>query len=83
MGSQGIHQNIMASDTKLMLSLSIYYIIPLLVMDKRIPVNSRPITSPPKMSLMLEVEHMPGVISKSRLVIVTHTDHFSQNKTFN
>ena len=43
-----------------------------LVMDEPIPVNPRAITSPPKMSLLLEVERMPLVIIKPSLDIVTY-----------
>ena len=56
-GRLGIYQNIPASDTKLTPSLGICYIRPLLVMDKLIPVYTRVITSPPKISLLLEVKH--------------------------
>ena len=81
MGTLGIHQNIPA--TKLMHSLGIYSIGPPLVMDKLIPVISKGITSPPEMGPMLEVECKPAVIIKSRFLLVMHTDHLGQNKTFN
>ena len=83
MGALGIHQNIPASDTKLTHSLCIYSIGPPLVMDKLIPVISRAITNPPEMGPLLDVECKAAVIIKSRFILVTHTDHLSQNKTFN
>ena len=82
MGTLGVHQNTLASDTKLTHSLGICTIGPPLVLDKLIPVNSRAIASPLEMSLLLEVECMPAVI-KPMFILVTHTDHLSQNKTFN
>ena len=39
-------------------------------MDKLIQVNSRTITSPPKMSLLLEVEPTPAVIIKQMITLV-------------
>ena len=73
MGTLGVHQNIPASDTKLTQSLGIYSIGPPLVMDKLIPVNSRAITSPPEMSLLLEVEYTPSVIINQGLsLLYTH-----------
>ena len=83
MGTLGFYQTIQASDTILTPSLGIYYISAHLVMDKLIEVNSRAITSPPRMSLPLEVERMPAVIIKPRLILVTHTDHRSRNNTLN
>ena len=71
MRALGVHQNIPASDTKLTPSLGIYYMSHPLVMDEPIRVNPRAITSPPKMSLLLEVERMPLVIIKPSLDIVT------------
>ena len=83
MGTLGVHQNIPVSDTKLTPSLCVNFISPPLDLDKLISVNSRAITTPPKMSLLLEVELMPVVTIKPRLILVTHTDHLSRNKTFN
>ena len=83
MGTVGVHQNIPASDTKLTPSLGINFISPHLVMDKHIPVNLKSITRLPTMSLLLEVERIPAVIIKPRLILVTHTDHLSRNKSFN
>ena len=82
MGTLGVHQNIPASDTKLTHSLVINSIGPPLVMDKLIIVNSRVITCPLEMGPMLDVEYKPAVIIKPRLILVTHTDHLGQNKTF-
>ena len=78
MGTQGIHQNIPASDAELTPSFGIDYISPPLVMEKLIPVNSRP----PTMSLLREVEHTPAMIIKLRLILIMHPDHLGQNKTF-
>ena len=83
MGNLSVHQNIPASDTKLTYSLGIYSIGPLLVMDKLMPVNSRAIMSPPEMGPLMDIECKPAVIIKLRLMLVTDTDHLSQNKTFN
>ena len=83
MGTLGVHQNILAFDTKLTQSLAIYSIGPPLVMDKLIPIISRAITSPPEMGPLLDVECKPAVLIKSRFILVTHTDHLSRNKTFN
>ena len=83
METLGIHQNITASDTKLTPSLSKNEICPHLVRDKLISVNSRAITSPPKMSLLIVAKLMPGVVIKLRLILGMHTDHLSQNKRFN
>ena len=83
MGTLGVHQNIPASDTKLTHSLGMYSIGPPLIMDKLIPVISRPITSPPEMAPLLDVECNPVVTIKPRFILVTHTDDLSRNKTFN
>ena len=83
MGILGVHQNIPSSDAKLTPSLGIYYISPPLVMDKLITVKSRAIKNPPKMSLLLEVIRTAAIIIKPRRILVTHTDHFSLNETFN
>ena len=81
MGTVGIHQKIPDSDTKLTPSLGLYYISSPLAMDKLIPVNSRAIRSPLKMSLLLEVERTHAVIIKPRLIFVKRSYHLSQNKT--
>ena len=65
----GVDQNIHTTNTKLMPSLGIYFISPSLVMDKLIPVNSREITSPPKMSLLLEVERTPAILINMLIVM--------------
>ena len=51
--------------------------------DKLFPVNPRAITSPPKMSLLLEAKSMPALIIKPRLILVAHTDDLGWNKTSN
>ena len=79
MATLGIHQNIHVCDTKQMSSLGIDYISSPLVMDKLIPINSRLIMSPPKLSLLLEVVHTPAVIIKIRLILVTHIVHLRTN----
>ena len=71
------------TDTELAPSLGIYYIRPPLVMDKFIPVNSRVIMCPPKISLLLAIERTPTVIIKPSLILVMHTEHLNRNKTFN
>ena len=45
-----------------------------LTVDKLSPVNSRAITDPPKMSLLLEAKSSPALIIKPRITRVTHTD---------
>ena len=82
MGTLGIHQDIPASDAELTPRFGIDYISPPLVMEKIIPVNSRVITTPPTMSLLLEVECTPAIIIKPRLMLIMHPDHLSRNKTF-
>ena len=72
-----------ASDTQLTPSLGIFYISPPMVMDTLIPASSRAITSPPKMSLLLEVERIPAVIIRPRLILLTQTDCLNRNKLFN
>ena len=49
-----VHKNIPVSVTKLMLSLPVCFISSHLTVDKLFLVNSRAITGPPKMSLLLE-----------------------------
>ena len=68
MGTWGIHQNIPASDAELTPGFGIDYISPPLVMEKLIPVNSREITRPPTMSLLLEVERMPAIIDRWSMI---------------
>ena len=83
METRGVDQNISASDTKLTTSLSIDYINPLLVMDKLILGNSRTNTSPPKISLLLEVECTPAAeIIKPRLILAMNKSYLCWNKTF-
>ena len=69
-----IHKNIPVSVTKLTLGLRVGFICSHLTADKLFPGNSRAIKSPPKMSLLLEVESMPALIIKPGLILVTHTD---------
>ena len=66
MGTLGVHQIIPASDTKLTPRLGINFISTPVVMNKLIPVHSRVITSPPKMSLLIEVEYTPAVTIKPK-----------------
>ena len=68
MGTLDVHQNIPASDTNLTSSLRINFISPPLVMVKIIPI--RAITSPPKMSLLLEAERTDAVAIKPRPILV-------------
>ena len=82
METLGIYQNIPVSDTKLMVSLCIDFISPHLVVDKLIPVNSRAITSPPKISNLLEVKCMPAVIIEPKLILVLHMNDLNWYKTF-
>ena len=83
MGILGVHQNIPAFDTNLTPILGISFISPPLLIVIFIPVNSRAIRSAPKINLLLEVERTPTVTIKPRLILVTHTDHLSRNKTLN
>ena len=69
-----VHMNIPFSVTKLTLSLPVGFISSHLTADKLFPVNLRAITGPPMMSLMLEPKSMPAIISKPRLILVSHTD---------
>ena len=81
-GTLGVQQNIPASDARLMPSLFMDICHPL-VMDKLILVNLRAITSPPKMSPLLEVECTPAVIIYPRLVLVMLTDDLVGTKRSN
>ena len=85
MRTLGIHHNIPVSNINLTPSLGFNFISHPLVMDKFIRVNSRAIISPPKLShrVLHYVKCTPAVTIKSRLIMVTHTDHLSQNKTLN
>ena len=74
MGTMGVHQNILASDTKLIHSFGIYSIGPPLVMDKLITVNSRAVTSPPEIGPLRDVECKPEVIIKQRFIFAMHTE---------
>ena len=62
------------SATKLTLGHRVGFISSHLTADKLFPVNSREITGPPKMSLLLEAKCMPALIIKPRFTLVTHTD---------
>ena len=77
MGTLGIHQNIPASDYKLMPCLGIDDISPPLIMDKLLPVSSKAITSSLKTSLLLQVQRTCAVIIKTRLILVTCYAHGS------
>ena len=78
-----IHKNIPVSGTKLTLGLGVGLISFHLTVDKLFTVNSRAITGPPKMSLLLEPKSMPAMIIKPRLVLVTHTDDLGYYITSN
>ena len=78
-----IHNNTPVSVTKLTLDLRVGFISSHLTAYKLYPVNTRAITGPPKMSLLLEAESMPALIIKPRLILVTHTDELGWYKTSN
>ena len=78
-----VHKNIPVSVTILTLSLRVGFISSHLTADKHFPVNPRAITGPPKMSLLLEVKSMPAMISKPRLILVSHTDDLGRYITSN
>ena len=55
-----------------------------MTVDKLFPVNPRVITSPPKMSLLLEAKSTPALIIRSRLIlIVAHKDDHCSYMTSN
>ena len=68
-----VHENIDVSDIKLMLGLLVC-ISSDLTANKLFPINLRVITSPLKMSLLLEVESTSALIIEPMLILVTHTD---------
>ena len=68
-----IQKNSPVSVTKLTLGLRVGFITSHLTEDKLFLVNPRAITSPPKMSLLLEAKSMPALIIKPGLIL-THTD---------
>ena len=78
-----IHKNIPVSVTKLMFVLQVCFISSRLTADKLFPVNSRVITSKPKMSPLLEATCTSALIIKSRLMLVAHTDDLGRGKTSN
>ena len=65
-----IHKNIPVSGTAQTLGLRVGFISSHLTVDKLFSVNSRAITGPPKMSLLLEAKSMPALIIKPRLILV-------------
>ena len=69
-----VHENIVVSETKLMLGLRVCFISSDLTPNKLFPINTRAITGPPKMNLLLEVESTSALIIGPRLILVTHTD---------
>ena len=69
-----VHKNIPVSITKLTLGLRVGFISSYLKADKLFSVNTRAITGPPKMSLMLEAKSMPALFIKPRFILVMHTD---------
>ena len=78
-----VHENIDVSDTKLMLGLRVCFISSDLTANKLFPINSRAITGPPKMSLLLEVESTPAYIIEPRLILVTYMDDLGRYITSN
>ena len=68
-----VHQNIDVSDTKLMLGLRACFMSSDLTAYKLFPINPRGVTSPPKMSLLLEAESKSALIIEPRLILVTYT----------
>ena len=78
-----IHKNIPVSITKLTLGLRVGLISSHLTEDKLFPVNTRAITGPPKMSLLLEEKSMPVLIIKPRFILVTHLDDLGWHITSN
>ena len=77
------HKNSPVSVTKLTLCLRAGFFSSHLTVNKLFPVNPRAITGPPKMSLLLEAKNMPALISKPRLILVTHMDDLGWNTTSN
>ena len=78
-----VHKNIPVSGTKQTLGLRVGFISSHFIVDKLFPVNPRAITSPQKMSLLLEAKSMPALIIKPRLLLVSHMDDLGWNKTSN
>ena len=78
-----VHKNIPVSITKLTLGLRVGFISSHLIEDKLLSVNPRSITSPQKMSLLLEAKSMPALIIKPRFIHVMHTDDLDWYKTSN
>ena len=69
-----VHKNIPVSNTKLTLVLRVGFISSHLIADKLFPINTRAITGPPKMSLLLQAKSMYALIIKKRFILVTHMD---------
>ena len=69
-----VHKNIPVSITKLTLGLRVGFISSHLTAEKLFPVNSRAITGPQEMSLLLEAKSMPALIIKPRFILITHAD---------
>ena len=69
-----VHENIDVSDTQLMLGLRVCFISSDLTANKLFLINPRAVTGPTKMSLLLEVESISGLIIEPRLILVTYTD---------
>ena len=66
MRALGIHKNIIISDTKLTLCLSLGFISSHLTVNKLFPVNLRVITTP--------LKSMSALIMKPMLILLAHTD---------
>ena len=63
------------SGTSLALGLRVGFFSSHLTSDKLFPVELRAITSPPNLSLLLEIISTPALIIKPWLTLVTHTGH--------
>ena len=74
MRGMNIHKNIPASVTKLTLGLRVGFISSDLTADKLSPVSQVAITGSSMMNFLLEAKIMTALITKSRLILVTHTD---------
>ena len=79
----GINKNIPVSDTKLTLDLRVGSISSHLTADKLFTVAPRAITSPQKMSLLVEVKSMPALMIKPRLTFFADKDALGWSETSN
>ena len=67
--------------TKLTLFLRVGFINSHLKADKHFPANLKAITSPLKMSFMLEVKGSPKLIIKTTLIIAVHSEDIDWSDT--